>query len=155
MIDVDILGHIFEQSITDLERLRQNLTSGDPAALGGVGREIDVGPLSPSLSPSNGERVPFRAGEEAVAASSGGSHDSGAPSPEPGGIPAGTHRIGRRRKQEGAVYTPAFITRYLVEQALGGVLKARFDTLRHQHEAEAVGTARKTLADPSAHASGS
>ena len=25
VIDVDILGHIFEQSITDLERLRQNL----------------------------------------------------------------------------------------------------------------------------------
>jgi hypothetical protein len=58
---------------------------------------------------------------------------------------------GRRRKQEGAVYTPAFITRYLVEQALGGVLKARFDTLRRQHEAEAAGTARKALADPNAY----
>jgi len=29
----------------------------------------------------------------------------------------------KRRKQEGAVYTPAFITRYIVGQALGGVLK--------------------------------
>ena len=29
VIDVDILGHIFEQSITDLERLRQDLESGD------------------------------------------------------------------------------------------------------------------------------
>ena len=28
VIDVDILGHIFEQSITDLERLRQDLESG-------------------------------------------------------------------------------------------------------------------------------
>ena len=46
-------------------------------------------------------------------------------------------------QQEGAVYTPAFITRYLVEQALGGVLKSRFETLRRQHEAEAAGTARK------------
>ncbi len=59
-----------------------------------------------------------------------------------------TLKPGRRRKQEGAVYTPAFITRYLVEQALGGVLKQRFDTLRRQHEAEAAGTARKALADP-------
>jgi hypothetical protein len=42
-------------------------------------------------------------------------------------------KVGRRRKQEGAVYTPAFITRYLVEQALGGVLKARFETLRRRH----------------------
>jgi hypothetical protein len=58
---------------------------------------------------------------------------------------------GRRRKQEGAVYTPAFITRYLVEQALGGVLKQRFEALRRQHEAEAAGTARKALADPNAY----
>jgi hypothetical protein len=66
----------------------------------------------------------------------------------------GTHCptiVGRRRKQEGAVYTPAFITRYLVEQALGGVLKARFETLRRQHEGEAAGTARKALADPNAY----
>jgi hypothetical protein len=56
-----------------------------------------------------------------------------------------------RRKQEGAVYTPAFITRYLVEQALGGVLKSRFEALRQQHEAEATGTARKALADPNAY----
>ncbi|MEO8350928.1 MAG: DNA methyltransferase [Chthoniobacteraceae bacterium] len=33
VIDVDILGHIFEQSITDLERLRQELESGgEPAS---------------------------------------------------------------------------------------------------------------------------
>ena len=41
-----------------------------------------------------------------------------------------------RRKQEGAVYTPAFITRYIVGQALGGVLKQRFEALRREHEAE-------------------
>jgi hypothetical protein len=57
----------------------------------------------------------------------------------------------RRRKQEGAVYTPAFITRYIVGQALGGVLKQRFEVLRQQHEAEAAGTARKALADPNAY----
>ena len=37
VIDVDILGHIFEQSITDLERLRESLTAlpapGAPASL--------------------------------------------------------------------------------------------------------------------------
>jgi SAM-dependent methyltransferase len=38
-----------------------------------------------------------------------------------------------------------------VEQALGGVLKARFETLRRQHETEAAGTARKALADPNAY----
>jgi hypothetical protein len=59
--------------------------------------------------------------------------------------------MGQRRKLEGAVYTPAFITRYIVGQALGGVLKHRFEALHQQHEAEAAGTARKTLTDPNAY----
>lgn len=92
LIDVDILGHIFEQSITDLERLRQNL-------------ENDGLPV-----------------DEAVAAA--------------------------RRKKEGAFYTPAFITRYMVEQTLGGVLSARFEDLRTKEEAAATKTARRALANP-------
>jgi len=59
--------------------------------------------------------------------------------PAPRGEPG---MVGRRRKQEGAVYTPAFITRYLVEQALCGVLNPRFETLRRRHEADAARTAR-------------
>jgi hypothetical protein len=77
LIDVDILGHIFEQSITDLERLRNELDGlAEP-----VGRR--------------------------------------------------PHKT--RRKKEGAFYTPAFITRYIIEQALGGVLRDRFEQLRQQH----------------------
>jgi hypothetical protein len=64
---------------------------------------------------------------------------------------ADTDKPGRCRKLEGAVYTPAFITRYIVGQALGGVLKQRFEALRQQHETEAAGTARKALADPNAY----
>jgi hypothetical protein len=63
VIDVDILGHIFEQSITDLERLRNELD--------GLAE------------------------------------------------PLGAEKHKTRRKKEGAFYTPAFITRYIVEQALG------------------------------------
>jgi hypothetical protein len=128
VIDVDILGHIFEQSITDLERLRQNLS-----ALPASGR----GRLVPDSQRENGQTL-----GRAVPA----------PMQPEAAMPASPVReIGRRRKQEGAVYTPAFITRYLVEQALGGVLKQRFETLRRQHEAEAAGTARKALADPNAY----
>ena len=90
-IDVDILGHIFEQSITDLERIRQDLENGE-----GLGDEKQA----------------------------------------------------RAAEKEGAFYTPAFITRYCVEQTLGGVAQVRFETLRQQHEAEAVATARKALVDP-------
>lgn len=92
LIDVDILGHIFEQSITDLERLRNVL-------------EGRVEPL---------ER----------------------------------DKLTSRRKKEGAFYTPAFITRYIVEQALGSVLKDRFEALRQAHESKAKGTARAAMADP-------
>ena len=70
-------------------------------------------------------------------------------------VPANAVKPGRRRKQEGAVYTPAFITRYLVEQALGGVLKTRFDTLRLQPESDPTSPTRKTVAAPHAYASDS
>lgn len=120
IIDVDILGHIFEQSITDLERLRQELDAGNIPAL----------PLNPSFSAGGGE------GAQRA--------DEGAAQP---GVSAGTSR----RKKEGAFYTPAFITRYIVEQALGGVLRQRFETLRQKQEFAATGTARKPLADPNAY----
>lgn len=99
VIDVDILGHIFEQSITDLERLRQEMEAAPDAA-------------------------PPAAGEKDAKS---------------------------RRKKEGAFYTPAFITRYIVAETLGAVLRDRFETLRHRQEAAATGTARKTLADPAAY----
>ena len=90
LIDVDILGHIFEQSITDLERLRNEL--------------------------------------------------DGVAEPK------------SRRKKEGAFYTPSFITRYIIEQALGGVLRDRFERLRQKQQEAARGTARSALADPTVYA---
>jgi hypothetical protein len=94
-VDVDILGHIFEQSITDLEKLRNELSG-----------------LTERLGPEK-------------------------------------HRT--RRKKEGAFYTPAFITRYIIEQTLGATLKERFEQLRQSHQAEAENTAEKALADPNAY----
>jgi methylase of polypeptide subunit release factors len=96
VIDVDILGHIFEQSITDLERLRQDLERDDSEIV-----------------------------DEKQAKT--------------------------RRKKEGAFYTPAFITRYIVEQTLGAVVRDRFEALRATEEAAATGTAKKTLTDPNAY----
>ncbi|HEU5116352.1 MAG TPA: DNA methyltransferase [Isosphaeraceae bacterium] len=95
LVDVDILGHIFEQSITDLERLRNELEG-----------------LTERLDRSE--------------------HTS-------------------RRKKEGAFYTPAFITRYIVGEAMGKVLEDRFEALRQRHAEEAGGTARRVLADPRAY----
>ena len=95
VIDVDILGHIFEQSITDLERIRQAIESGELAAI--------------------------------------------------------ETQAKTRRKKEGAFYTPAFITRFIVEQTLGFVLEDRFEALRRTQEATATATARKSLADPKAY----
>ena len=87
LIDVDILGHIFEQSITDLERLRNELD--------GLAQ------------------------------------------------PLGAEKHKTRRKKEGAFYTPSFITRYIVEQALGGVLRDRFEQLRRRHEEAAIRPAER------------
>ena len=139
VIDVDILGHICEQSITDLERLRESLEQ--PRSVVGAVRpacQSCSGAVRPACQSCSGAVRPACLGRRSS-------------SKRRGRRDALPHYVGRRRKQEGAVYTPAFITRYLVEQALGGVLKTRFDTLRRQHEAEAAGTARKTLADPNAY----
>ena len=92
LVDVDILGHIFEQSITDLERLRNEL-------------EGKVEPLA-------------------------------------------RDKLKTRRKKEGAFYTPAFITRYIVEQALGSVLRDRFELFRQACQTKAKATAKTALADP-------
>ena len=161
VIDVDILGHIFEQSITDLERLRLSLQAGSGARTflsaerGSGPTEADKNVRAPqkgappeypspamagTLSPSYGERDGVRG-----------------PAPVTGPVPTAAAgsvdeaQARKRRKQEGAVYTPAFITRYIVGQALGGVLKQRFEALRRQHELETSGTARKALADPNAY----
>ena len=91
-IDVEILGHIFEQSITDLETLHREI----------AGRAT-------------------------------------APPAERG-----------KRKLEGAFYTPAFVTRYIVAETLGPVLRERFAALRARHEADAGGTAKRVLLDPAA-----
>lgn len=92
LVDVDILGHIFEQSISDLEKLRNEL-----------------------------EGLTERQDRD--------QHVS-------------------RRKKEGAFYTPSFITRYIVGEALGRVLEDRFETLTKRHAEEASGTARRVLANP-------
>lgn len=133
VIDVDILGHIFEQSITDLERLRQELE--------------DAAPLNRppgTFSPTGGEGEASAAPSDSLAPIGGKGRGEGA-------SVAGNKKARSRRKQEGAFYTPPFITRYIVEQALGGVLKTRFEALRARHESAAEHTARKTLADPNAY----
>jgi hypothetical protein len=95
LIDVEILGHIFEQSISDLEEMR---------------RQISAAGVLP---------------------------------PEPTGP--------TKRKREGAFYTPAFVTRYIVRETLGPVLKDRFEALRAKHRAAATGTARAVLDAPQAY----
>lgn len=95
VVDVDILGHIFEQSITDLERLRDELEG-------------------------RAERQ-------------------------------GSDKHKTRRKKEGAFYTPAFITRYIIEQTLGSTFEDHFEQLRARHASEAEGTARQALTDPNAY----
>ncbi len=95
LIDVEILGHIFEQSISDLEEMHRQITS------------------------------------------------AGTLPPEPTGP--------TKRKKEGAFYTPAFVTRYIVRETLGAVLRERFEALRVRHLASATGTAKAALADPRAY----
>jgi hypothetical protein len=94
LIDVEILGHIFEQSISDLEEMQERI----------AGRVIQTKPKEQKKN---------------------------------------------SRKESGAFYTPAFITRYIVAQTLGPVVAARFDQRRAAHETAAGKSVKKALADPS------
>jgi len=97
LVDVEILGHIFEQSISDLEELHQEL-SGESAG-----------------SALGGKSAPTK------------------------------------RKKEGAFYTPPFVTRFIVSEALRPVLAERFEALRRQHERSAAAAVRPVLRDPNAY----
>jgi type I restriction-modification system DNA methylase subunit len=77
-VSVDILGHIFEQSVTDLEELRA-LAQGE------------------DFNPKKG-----------------------------------------KRKKQGVYYTPAFITQYIVEIALGGYLERREQEMRDRFQFDQI-----------------
>ena len=111
VIDVDILGHIFERSITDLERLRLSLQSGafpPGASPSPPQQEERVGERRPPFTEGRATSLPLLRAE-------GRGEGELAPVDET--------QARKRRKQEGAVYTPVFITYYIVGQTLGGVLK--------------------------------
>jgi type I restriction-modification system DNA methylase subunit len=114
MIDVEILGHIFEQSISDLEALHQQIIAPFPTPVGPASR---AGPVGSRDLPDS---TPTKAGPS-------------------------------KRKKEGAFYTPAFVTRYIVAETLQPILADRFETLRQQYEDEAKGATKKLFADPRAY----
>ncbi|MFM6194573.1 MAG: Eco57I restriction-modification methylase domain-containing protein, partial [Planktothrix sp.] len=82
-VSVDILGHIFEQSITDLEALKAKTQNQD-------------------FNQKSG-----------------------------------------KRKTQGIFYTPAFITQYIVQVALGGYLKQKEDELRNRFQLNTTTKANK------------
>ena len=79
VIDVDILGHIFEQSITDLERLRLSVSSAD---------------FQSAVSPTSS-----RQGVDDRTACGLETRDTAGWKPA---LPAEPGKVGRRRKQESA-----------------------------------------------------
>lgn len=95
LVDVDVLGHIFEQSISDLERMQERLASGEP--------------------------------------------------PDE---PAPKKKTKTKRRREGAFYTPAFVTRYIVSETIGRTLTQRFERLRTAVAGKTRGSGKKVLDDP-------
>lgn len=94
LVDVEILGAIFEQSIEDLEVIRAEIEGGGEAT-----------------------------------------------------------RATSRRKREGAFYTPAYVTQYIVANSLRPVLEERFESVRlsavqAERKKKATGTALAVLNDP-------
>lgn len=85
-VSVTVLGHIFEQSVSDIEKLKE-LAGGDDFSLTALEAQV----------------------RESARAVSG------------------------KRKQDGIVYTPDVITRFIVEETLGGYLAARRELQRRDY----------------------
>ncbi len=111
-VSVNVLGHIFEQSITDLEQLKELADTG-AFTLEAITRQA----------------------EQARAA---------------------TSSVSGARKEHGIVYTPEFITAFIVDQTLGKTIESRRAMCMHSYQINSeTGTSAKpldTLADESANA---
>lgn len=92
-VDVNILGHIFENSLSEIEEMTQQIEAG----------------LSSSPSGATGD---FREATECGFDPTKGSK-----------FPLATEAAGRglvsKRKQDGVFYTPQYITKYIVENTVG------------------------------------
>ncbi len=112
-VNVEVLGHLFEKSVTELEKIRAGglFTAGGPFAAGGL-----LTPLPAREGPGEGGTVaPATAG-------------SGA------GVPAGpTMPKSAQRKRFGIYYTPPEFTDFLVRQTVGELLRERFAALAQHH----------------------
>jgi hypothetical protein len=120
LIDVEILGHIFEQSITDLEELQFEIEAGTLYEQAGQSTGGSTGKTTKSSAKSKAKTKAAK--------------------------PAGPSK----RKKEGAFYTPAFVTRYIVSETLKPILAERFETFRGDRQDQASKTHKSLLADPGA-----
>jgi hypothetical protein len=114
-LNVSILGHIFEQSIADLEELR-----------------AEIAKLAPPPAP------PQKGGEFLTSSMSGGETPS--PSGRAGeGLEdyiATIHSNISKRKKDGIFYTPNYVTKYMLQQTIGEWLEDKKQALLAIYETE-------------------
>jgi hypothetical protein len=103
-VDVNILGHIFEHSLNEIEELERSLRPRPPQ--------------SPKGDLSNTQPKPIQETYDFTAPSQS---EAGAVAVPP--LPEGVRgRPGAsRRKKEGVFYTPRYITKYIVENTVGAL----------------------------------
>ncbi len=83
-LNINVLGHIFEQSISDIEEIKNKLQEA----------QAPQPPEGEFTTPTSDSKAP----------------------------PLGAGGTSSKRKADGVFYTPEYITRYMVEQALGAYL---------------------------------
>jgi type I restriction-modification system DNA methylase subunit len=111
-VDVNILGHIFEHSLGEIENVQAEIARGT----------AEHAPLYPAEKPGS-------EGDPATPEHSGGNlpqkGEPATPEQAPGRLQAITHGIGEhaprvsKRKKDGIFYTPKYITKYIVENTVG------------------------------------
>jgi tRNA G10 N-methylase Trm11 len=115
-LNVSILGHIFEQSIADLEELRgeiAKLLTPAPPLSGG-----DFATSSMSFAPLPEGRCDVSQGQ--------GLEDH----------ISTIHNNISKRKKDGIFYTPDYVTKYMLQQTIGEWLEEKKQALLQKHETE-------------------
>jgi len=138
-VNVEVLGHLFERSITELEKLRVGGLFALKAAANGNG---NGSPKPAKRKAKNAAKNEVRALPSAI--------ESSAPSPstgedrgegeEPavlaGDAPTSKMPKSAQRKKFGIYYTPAAFTALIVERTVEALIKERFAALAKKHKVD-------------------
>ncbi|GAA4728526.1 Eco57I restriction-modification methylase domain-containing protein [Flavisolibacter ginsenosidimutans] len=109
-VDVNILGHIFEHSLNEIEKIEQEVAPAHPDLPGGKATSAQGSLAGELIHEVASLQSKAGAAEHSPTGGAGGGRNS-------------------RRKKEGVFYTPRYITKYIVENTVGALCRKKKEAM--------------------------